>query len=133
MRNSFDEQQTPAFELMFSLHKYSRWVSSLTCARPLGGTAAGRELQRLADLKRRFPGTAEKISAVVVLHLKLLGCMSSAEQGLLRTPEFLDLVRRQGEAVADVWASQVQRGAARRLAAIEPAVDQRVAAQIADA
>jgi len=97
-----------AFMLLFSLHRYARWVSSLKSTRPLSARAAGKEVQRLVELKTQFPELTRKIGAVLALHLELVSCLTPGKgqkQGLaLQWPKFLNLATRQGEAVARLTA-----------------------------
>ena len=102
MRPTFDDQM-PAIALLLSLHKYSRWVRSLRCSRPLSRATASKELQRMVDLQRHLSGAAEKVKAIVDIHLDLIRCSGNGIKGPLQT-ELSDLVARQVRAVAQLSA-----------------------------
>ena len=100
------------FVLLLALHRYSGWLSSLRSSRLLSARSAGRELQRIADLKNHFPTVEKRIDALLGLHLELIGWLASDKQGLSPSADFLLLVTRQGETVAEL--SAVCQGLTRR-------------------
>jgi hypothetical protein len=104
VQKAIDENRAAAFSLLLSLHKYSRWVSSLQSSRPTSAAAAGKELQRVNETIAYFPELGRQVSNVLALHLELIECLRETH-GTSDARDILPIATRQGEAVAKLSAS----------------------------